>query len=329
MNSFETAAGGPLIAGPSEILQINVGLKCDLACSHCHLEAGPARREVMDRPTMAAVIRAAERLRPRWLDITGGAPELNPDLPWLLQTAAGLDLPMQVRTNLTALFQPGLDKYFDLYTQLKIALAVSLPCYLEKNVRPMRGAGAYKKIIAAIKQLNAAGYGHSGGPRLDLIFNHPLGPYLPPAQKSLENDYRNHLAANHGVVFSNLLVITNMPLGRYGRFLQSHHLYDQYRNLLKNSFNPATLASLMCRRQITIGWDGRLYDCDFNLALGLRVNHGVPERIQDFAPDILNGRVIVTGDHCFGCTAGAGSSCAGAIVREFPPDVMNLACRIS
>ncbi|WP_243310670.1 arsenosugar biosynthesis radical SAM (seleno)protein ArsS [Fundidesulfovibrio agrisoli] len=312
MNAFEQLAGGELQASGLDVLQVNVGLKCNLACTHCHLEAGPHRTEVMDEATLDKVARAALEVRPALVDVTGGSPELNPGLPGFLRTLRGAGLAVQVRTNLAILTEPGFEHYYELYAGLGIGLVASLPCYLAENVDPMRGAGVHSRVIEAMRRLNALGYAQPGGPALDLVFNHPLGPYLPPDEKALEGDYRKALSL-HGVAFSNLRTITNMPLGRYLEELESKGQDKDYWSLLREKFNPDTLGGLMCRSQVNVGWDGALYDCDFNQALGLRINHGAPDHIDAFDRDALAGRVVVTGPHCLGCTAGAGSSCKGAL----------------
>jgi radical SAM/Cys-rich protein len=312
MNVFDELAGGDISATGLDVLQVNVGLKCNLSCIHCHLEAGPTRMEVMDADILDKTAAVALAVRPALVDVTGGSPEFNPGLPTFLRRLREAGLAVQVRSNLAILMEAGFEHFFDLYAGLAINLVASLPCYLEENVDPMRGRGVYQKAIAAMRRLNSLGYAGPSGPRLDLVFNHPLGPYLPPCQKALENDYRRELA-KHGVNFSSLLTITNMPLGRYLNELESKGQAGGYWELLREKFNPATLPGLMCRKQVNIGWDGALYDCDFNQALGLRINHGAPDHIDAFDQDALAKRVIVTGPHCLGCTAGAGSSCGGAL----------------
>jgi radical SAM/Cys-rich protein len=220
---------------------------------------------------------------------------------------------VQVRTNLTVLLEPGMEKMPKFYRRHKIQLVASLPCYLEENVCAQRGKGVYEKSITALKQLNTLGYGIDPDLPLNLVYN-PGGPFLPPLQTSLEKDYRSELGRRFGITFTHLLTITNMPLGRFQMDLYQKGQENNYLDLLRKSFNPETLAGLMCRHQISVGWDGRLYDCDFNLALGLPVNHGAPDHIESFRVSDLNLRRIVTGEHCFGCTAGAGSSCRGALV---------------
>lgn len=311
MNAFESLAG-ELTASGLDVLQVNVGLKCNLACSHCHLEAGPGRQELMDEATLAKVAAVALSERPGLVDVTGGSPELNPGLPDFLRTLRGAGLTVQVRSNLAILTEPGFEPFFELYASLGIGLVASLPCYLAENVDPVRGDGVHARVLEAMRRLNALGYANPGGPTLDLVFNHPLGPYLPPCQQALEADYRKALAA-HGVAFSRLLTITNMPLGRYLAELEAKGQATAYWALLRDKFNPGTVPELMCRKQVNVGWDGALYDCDFNQALGLRINHGAPDHIDAFDREALARRIVVTGPHCLGCTAGAGSSCGGAL----------------
>lgn len=312
MSVFEDLAGGEIAATGLDVLQVNVGLKCNLSCVHCHLEAGPNRQEVMAQETLDKAAAVAEAVRPGLVDVTGGSPELNPGLPGFLERLKRAGLTVLVRSNLAILAEPGFEKFFDVYSGLGVDLVASLPCYLEQNVDPMRGPGVHRKVLSAMRRLNALGYARPGGPRLDLVFNHPLGPYLPPCQKELENDYRSELA-KHGAEFSNLLTITNMPLGRYLDELESKGQAAGYWELLREKFNPSTLPGLMCRHQVNIGWDGSLYDCDFNQALGLRINHGAPDHLDAFDLEALARRIVVTGPHCLGCTAGAGSSCKGAL----------------
>lgn len=312
MNEFERRIGGPLVADGIEVLQVNVGLRCNLSCSHCHVQAGPQRRELMDEPTLRLVSGAARALRPRLVDITGGSPELNPNLRPFVQALRVDGQAVQVRTNLSVLFEPGQEGMFEFYRAQGVALAASLPCYLEENVRAMRGAGVYEKIMRAIKRLNELGYGRPGGPILDLVYN-PGGAFLQPGQAGLEADFRRELAARHGIVFNRLLTIANMSLGRFRERLREAGQEAEYEILLRGAFNPATLADLMCRRQINVGFDGALYDCDFNMALGLKVNHAAPGHIRDFDAAALRGRIVMTGPHCLGCTAGSGSSCGGAL----------------
>ncbi len=219
----------------------------------------------------------------------------------------------QVRTNLTVLLEPGMEEMPKFFREHQLQLVASLPCYLEENVCAQRGQGSYVKSIAAIGKLNFLGYGSDPHLPLNLVYN-PGGAFLPPPQAALEEDYRRELDHRFGITFTRLLTITNMALGRFRTKLGQENQEQPYLALLRNSFNPETVDGLMCRHQISVGWDGTLYDCDFNLALGLPVNHGAPNHIRSFKPDLLQNRRIVTGEHCFGCTAGAGSSCGGALV---------------
>jgi radical SAM/Cys-rich protein len=304
--------GAGLKCADIEVIQVNLGLRCNQACLHCHVSASPDRNEIMQWPTMSSVLDAVSRTRPKLVDLTGGAPEINPDFRRFVSALCGAGSTVQVRTNLTALLLPGNEDLPGFLAERRVRLAASMPCYLEENVRAQRGAGVYEDSIAAIKRLNALGYGYSPELRLDLIYN-PGGTYLPPSQCALEADYRRELSLRHGVVFSNLLTITNMPLGRFHSLLPSEK-EREYMELLEGSFNPETLDGVMCRRQVSVGWDGVLYDCDFNLALGLPVIGDAPRTIADFDAEKLAGRRIATGSHCYGCTAGCGSSCKGALV---------------
>ncbi len=296
-----------------ETLQVNLGLRCNQQCVHCHLEASPQRIEMMQWPTMQLVLEASKKAGCRVADLTGGAPEINPYFRRFVAALRQEGLTVQVRTNLTVLLEPGMEKMPEFFREHRVRLVASMPCYLEENVRAQRGPGAYEKSIAAIKILNALGYGSEPELPLNFVYN-PGGPFLPPAQSALEEDYRRELGQRFGVVFSHLLTITNMPLGRFRNELDRRGQGETYRRLLRDSFNLRTVSGLMCRNQLSVGWDGTLYDCDFNLALDLPVNHGAPDHIKNFKPEDLRVRRIVTGDHCFGCTAGSGSSCGGALV---------------
>lgn len=293
-------------------VQVNVGLRCNQSCRHCHLNCSPERTETMDWPTMAHVLSAAETVSADLVDITGGAPELNPNLARFIETLGRAGRAVQVRTNLTALLEPGLSGMIEFFREHGVRLVASMPCYLEENVTAQRGDRVYQMSIEAIRRLNAAGYGTPDGLQLNLVYN-PGGPSLPPEQSALEGDYRRELSRHLGLSFTRLLVITNMPLGRFGEALRRQSRYEAYMDLLRQSFNPATVEGLMCRHQVSVGWDGTLYDCDFNLALGWPVNHGVPNHIQCFDPATLRHRRIITGPHCLGCTAGHGSSCGGTL----------------
>jgi radical SAM/Cys-rich protein len=317
MNDFERRVAGARTEGLSsltiEILQVNVGLRCNQQCNHCHLEAGPQRSEMTNWPIMEMVLEATRRSRCRLVDITGGAPELNPHFRRFVTALRKEELSVQVRTNLTVLLEPGMEDMPEFFRDQGVQVVASLPCYLEENVRAQRGQGVYEKSIAAVRRLNVLGYGIESTLPLNLVYN-PGGTFLPPPQAALEADYRRELESRFDIAFTRLLTITNMPLGRFLYELRRQNQEEDYLQLLRNSFNPQTVPGLMCRHQISVGWDGTLYDCDFNLALNLPVNHGAPDHIQSFRPVELQKRRIVTGEHCFGCTAGAGSSCGGALV---------------
>jgi len=296
-----------------ETLQVNLGLKCNQRCHHCHLESSPDRREMMEWPVMELILDAVESSGCRFADLTGGAPELNPHFRRFVVSLGEKGCHVKVRTNLTVLLEEGMEDLPEFFRRHAVELIGSLPCYTGENVCAQRGEGVYERSIEAIRRLNSVGYGLDPSLPLSLVYN-PGGAFLPSEQSSLERDYRRELDERFGIVFTHLLTITNMPLGRFGKSLASQGQLDLYMRLLKESFNPATVPGLMCRRQISVAWDGSLYDCDFNLALALRVNHGAPDDIRRFTPDALRARRVVTGEHCFGCTAGAGSSCGGSIL---------------
>jgi radical SAM/Cys-rich protein len=312
--SYIEALGQPLCAEEIGTLQVNLGLRCNQSCVHCHLEASPGRAEAMDWPTMEEVSRAARNCRCRLVDITGGAPELNPHFRRFILRLRSEGCAVQVRTNLTVLLEPGMQDLPEFFSNHEVQLVASMPCYTEENVRAQRGAGVYERSIAALRRLNALGYGVDEHRTLNLVYN-PGGAFLPGGQAGLEADYRRELDARFGIRFTRLLTITNMPLGRFRQLLRRDGQEEEYLRLLRAAFNRQTLDGLMCRRQLSVGWDGTLYDCDFNLALRCPVNHGAPSHLRQFDVDSLARRRIVTGDHCYGCTAGAGSSCGGALVR--------------
>jgi radical SAM/Cys-rich protein len=317
INDFERkvceVSGSILTACDIAIVQANIGLRCNNSCVHCHLDAGPKRGEMMDWQTMQAAIDIANQTKPELVDITGGSPELNPLLHRFVGALRADGHNVQVRTNLTVMFEPRMKEMVEFYKNARIKLVASLPCYTKVNVDSQRGQGVYDKSIEALKRLNAAGYGSDPDLKLDLVYN-PGGPFLPGEQPALESDYRENLHKEHGIVFNNLRTITNMPIGRFGRLLKQKNEYEQYNLLLRESFNPQTLDGLMCRHQIEVAWDGLLYDCDFNLALHAPIGNGCPAHAKDFDIDMHSKRRIITGEYCFGCTAGHGSSCRGALV---------------
>jgi len=303
--------GSNLTGLAQKTLQVNVGNQCNHLCIHCHVQATPNSTDIMKWKLMEEVLNVAEHIHPALIDITGGAPELNPSLPRFLKALVDRNYKVQVRTNLTVLLDPKLRNQMELYRDLQIRLVGSLPCYIEADVDHQRGEGAFKKSLQILKKLNALGYGLNPELELDLVFN-PEGAFLPPNQTKLEDTYKEILSTEWGIHFNRLLTITNMPIGRFKQLLEAEQQVSHYQQLLENAFNPSTLDKLMCRHQVCIGWDGLIYDCDFNFALKLPVTT-TPQYIHQFDPVSHKRREIVTGPHCFGCTAGSGSSCEGAL----------------
>ena len=297
--------GLELTRGDTLTLQVNVGLACDLTCRHCHLEAGPTRRELMNAETMAAVIACAERFGFATIDITGGAPELLPQLPGLLHSLAPLTPRLIVRTNLTALARPESAGLPDLYRELRVAIVASLPAINAAQAESQRGSGTWETSIAVLKRLNGIGYGIEGsGLELDLVAN-PTGAFLPAGQAQAERRFRQDLQRRYGIRFSGLYTFANVPLGRFRNWLEQSGNLDGYLQKLSGSFNPCTLPGLMCRSMISVDWDGFLFDCDFNLSLGL--HHGGQKRhISELVALPAPGIPIPVGDHCYSCTAGSG-----------------------
>jgi radical SAM/Cys-rich protein len=305
--------GGELYAASLQVIQVNIGLRCNLACRHCHLECSRKRTEEMDWSTMELVLKAAQQAKVRTLDITGGAPELHPHFRRLVCAAGEIGLTVIIRTNLTVMLQDGQRNLPEFFRDRHVHLVASMPCYLEENVDTQRGKHVHADSVSVLEQLNDVGYGVEEGLRLDLVYN-PLGPTLPPPQGELEDTYRRELNTRYGIRFTNLRTITNMPIGRFLKDLQQQHGADEYRKLLSGALNARTVEGLMCRHQIMVGYDGTIYDCDFNLALGLPAGVEAGHSISDFNLETLICRRIVTGEHCYGCTAGSGSSCGGALV---------------
>ncbi len=307
------ATGEPLRAAKEiRTVQVNIGLRCNLACRHCHVESSPKRREEMDWPTMQQVIAVAEALGARTVDITGGAPEMHPHFREFVDLALSKSLEVIVRTNLTIML---VEEYADLpewFAERKVNLVASLPCYLPTNVDKQRGRNVYKESIEVIKQLNAVGYGVDPDKQLDLVYN-PVGTGLPPGQADLEAAYRRELKREFEISFSSLFTITNMPIGRFLTDLQQAGEYESYREVLRNAFNPATVDGLMCRHQLHVGWDGQLFDCDFNFAIGLPAAADA-RHISELDPETARDRKVVVAEHCYACTAGSGSSCGGSLV---------------
>ena len=303
----------PLTAQGIRVLQVNLGYRCNMACTHCHVNAGASRSESMSREIVEAVLHVLQDNPFATLDITGGAPELNPHFRMLVTQARQAAKRVIVRTNLSVLLEKGNEDLPEFYRNHGVELVASLPCYLAENVDAVRGSGAFDRSISALRILNGMGFGNGpDGRSLTLVYN-PRGAFLSPAQSGLEADYRRELKNRYNVTFSRLFAFTNMPVGRFRDSLIRNDNLEIYQEMLASAFNPATLNNIMCRSLLSVGWDGRLYDCDFNQALGLGLDSSVPGHIRNFDYELLSRRVISVDDHCFGCTAGQGSSCAGAM----------------
>jgi len=303
-----------------QTLQVNVGKLCNQACHHCHVDASPKRTEIMTRATARRVVKLLESSPSiDTVDLTGGAPELNPNFTYLVEQARAGERRIVVRCNLTVLFVAGMENLLRLYSDHRVELVCSLPCYTAENVDQQRGRGVFEQSIEALRILNRVGYGRANSPLvLNLVYN-PLGAFLPPPQAELEARYRDELRGRFGIEFHRLLTITNMPIKRFAAQLQRWGEYEEYMGLLVNHFNPHAVAALMCRTLVSVGWEGTLYDCDFNQMLELPMTwydapRGRPPTIWEIESlEELATRRIGTAPHCFGCTAGAGSSCGGAL----------------
>jgi radical SAM/Cys-rich protein len=310
------AHGLSLRAERVETLQVNVGKLCNQACKHCHVDASPARTEIMTRETIEQVVAAVRRFRFPTVDITGGAPELNPSFRHLVREARGLGTHIIVRHNLTVMFEPGQGDLPDFFREYQVEVVSSLPYFLEQQTDAQRGQGVFRKSITALHRLNAVGYGVDGsGLVLNLVYN-PVGAFLPPSQSSIEADFKRELRARYDISFNHLHTLTNMPIKRFLDYLRRSGNEERYLRKLVEAFNPQAVEGLMCRTLISVDWTGRLFDCDFNQMLELGVAPEIPQMISDFEPEKFAGRRISTGVHCFGCTAGAGSSCGGAVVKS-------------
>ncbi|MBL1216556.1 MAG: radical SAM/Cys-rich domain protein [Planctomycetes bacterium] len=305
-------------------LQINIGRRCNLACNHCHVESSPSRtgeQENMSRETAERLVAwAVDQGVFKTVDFTGGSPEMNDNFRWMVEAFAGAGLHIITRCNPTLIDYAGWKGEQEDYSwipgffaQHRVEVIASMPCYLDVNVDAQRGNGAYDASISGLQQLNAVGYGSAENLVLNLIYN-PVGPILPPAQCALEDDYKRELKERFGIVFNTLLTMTNMPIKRWRHELERDGKLESYMNLLIEAFNTDTLAALMCRHHINVGPDGRMYDCDFNQALDLELEGRQGARVWDMTADDLIGHVIATADHCYGCTAGAGSSCGGSLL---------------
>ena len=304
----------PLLRADLRTLQVNLGYVCNLSCVHCHVNAGPSRTESMALETIEQVLALLARESIGLLDLTGGAPELNPHFRYLVREARALGVRVVDRCNLTILLEPGQEDLAEFLAAQQVEVTASLPCYLEDNVEEQRGKGVYDASISAILRLNALGYGRTPGLVLNLVYN-PVGAVLPPPQAALEEDYRRELGQRFGICFNQLFTITNMPISRFGAVLLSQGQYLPYMQLLRDNFSAANLDTVMCRNLLSIDWQGYVYDCDFNqmLDLPLLAREG-RTHITRLAPAArLAGSAIRTGEHCYGCAAGQGSSCGGAL----------------
>jgi radical SAM/Cys-rich protein len=300
-----------------EILQVNAGKLCNLTCMHCHVNAGPKRKEIMTRETVDRIINWLAKTQIPTLDLTGGAPEMIPDFRYFIERVKKLQPSKHVidRCNLTILRETNYEDLSEFLAINRVEIIASMPCYSPENVNAQRGEGVFEGSIAALRLLNSLGYGMNPELPLHLVYN-PVGAFLPSSQAKLEADYKRELAAHFGIVFNKLYTITNLPIGRFASYLRHTNKLGDYMRMLIDAFNPATIEGLMCRNTISVGWRGEVYDCDFNQQLGMQwsSNGGnEPLFLWDIDPDSLEDREIMTGDHCFGCTAGAGSSCGGAI----------------
>lgn len=307
--------GLKLRAAAVQILQVNVGKLCNQACKHCHVDASPARTEIMKRETAEQVIAAVRKFRISTLDITGGAPELNPSFRYLVTEARARGTHVIVRHNLTVMFEPGQDDLPEFFRKNGVEVISSLPYFLEQQTDAQRGKGVFEKSIEALHRLNLAGYGMEGSRLiLNLVYN-PVGAFLPPAQDSIENDFKRELWTRHAISFNQLYTITNMPIKRFLDYLRRSGNEERYMGKLIAAFNPGTVEGLMCRSLVSVDWTGRLFDCDFNQMLELSIAPELPQAIEDFDPAKFGRRRISTAAHCFGCTAGAGSSCGGSLAN--------------
>jgi radical SAM/Cys-rich protein len=302
----------PLCAKGIDILQINLGRRCNLSCRHCHVNAGPQRTEIMSRPVLDKCLEVLYSFPISTIDITGGSPEMNPHLEWFVGEASRLNRRLIVRSNLTLLTEKPYRHFMDVFAQSKVEIVTSLPDYLKTKSDRQRGTGVFGKVIEALRELNLRGYGMKNSELFIDIVHNPVGAYLPGSQAALEHEYHMRLLTEQGVHFNRLFCLTNLPVGRYLDYLIESGNFEDYLSALCHSFNPAAVKNVMCLTMLSVGWDGSLYDCDFNQMLDLTVNHGAPTNIINFDMDKLKNREIVINNHCYGCVAGLGSSCQGA-----------------
>tara|TARA_R110000796_G_scaffold162592_1_gene279410 strand:+ start:54337 stop:55392 length:1056 start_codon:yes stop_codon:yes gene_type:complete len=300
-----------------DVFQINVGKMCNQVCKHCHVDAGPDRKEVMTRETMQQCLEALKVSKAITVDLTGGAPEMNPDFRWFVEEISKLGKNIIVRCNLTIILANP--KYHDLpefFKKHRVNVVSSLPSFTARRTDAQRGDGVFEKSIKALQMLNEIGYGKDGTDlKLDLVYN-PSGAFLPDDQAMLQSEFERKLKENFNIVFNDLYAITNLPVSRFLDYLVNSNNYEEYMNELVNAFNPTAVAGVMCRSMVSIGWDGYLYDCDFNQMLEMKLKNDAPDHIRDFNLDKLMAREIMINQHCFGCTAGAGSSCGGTTTKN-------------
>ncbi|MFQ5993727.1 MAG: arsenosugar biosynthesis radical SAM (seleno)protein ArsS [Acidiferrobacterales bacterium] len=309
---LNTLGLGPLRRTELRELQINVGRLCNQACNHCHVDAGPKRTEIMTWETMERILEWAHRARMSKVDITGGAPEINPNFRRFVDHFQAMNAQITSRCNLTVLFEPGQEDLAEWYAERRVRLVCSLPCYSRKNVDAQRGKGVFAKSIGALRRLNACGYGIDQALTLDLVYN-PGGPTLPPPQMQLEEDYRARLLEDFGIRFNRLLALTNLPINRFAHFLDRTGQRESYQQLLMDNFNADTVSGLMCRYLLSVDWLARVYDCDFNQMVDLPLGAKRHRYLWDIDASSLADSAIGVGSHCFGCTAGSGSSCGGTL----------------
>ncbi|MFT6599573.1 MAG: radical SAM/Cys-rich protein [Alloalcanivorax sp.] len=296
----------------TSILQVNLGYLCNMSCVHCHVNAGPTRTEMMERETVDQIVEVLDQGRVEVLDLTGGAPEMNPHFRDLVRAARARGVTVIDRCNLTILLEDGYQDLPAFLAEQGVQIVASLPCYLEENVNEQRGKGVYSSSIEAIRRLNAAGYGDPALP-LDLVYN-PVGAHLPPPQATLEADYHRELDERFGVRFNRLLTITNMPISRFGAVLLAHNQFNDYMQLLRDNYNRDNLEAVMCRNTLSVDYEGYLYDCDFNQMLDMpQGHHDRRPHVRELLEADKEGEPVYVADHCFGCTAGSGSSCGGAL----------------
>ena len=300
-----------------EILQVNVGKICNLTCIHCHVNAGPKRKEIMTGETIDRVIAWLDRTDIPIVDLTGGAPEMIPDFRYFIERVRALSVWRKIidRCNLTILLESGYEDLAEFLAEKKVEIIASMPCYTPDNVNAQRGEGVFEGSIKGLQLLNSLGYGIAADLPLHLVYN-PVGAFLPGPQTELEADYKRELKQHFGIVFNNLYTLANLPIARFASYLRHNDKLAEYMQLLVDAFNPATVEGLMCRNTISVGWRGEVYDCDFNQQLDMQWQNreGAGLFLWDIDPGDIDNREIMTGDHCFGCTAGAGSSCGGAII---------------